>query len=565
MSIIVSLQVLPLVFSMHFFIWLSYCQTEKYSSWIDGSGGFISSIDSGQCHFKTIPNTTFPYRFIGLASSERWNDSQSCGTCFEIQCVGDWTNSLNAAECCQIDSTVTVQVTGHCSSCTDKDYFWLSRETKSKLQNNVTCNFIRTKYRRVSCDITDQNITIVNDFGVDYNYSLFVKNVAKYGTIAQVEMREFNKTTWLVGTHTSHNQYTFIGNTSLNTPLSIRITDTQGNNLTSYDLINDYTTTGFEHDFGANFGIERNSSIFTTTSSVPTLSPTRQTSLIPSKFPTAFAPTSSTIGNSQTITSTYFKWNDSTYNNSTFEVNTSTTRTIASVSTSMTRSQSNNRTTVPSNDSNDDSNDNSNDNSNNWYDQFKLMLLFIIVVVFCIICVVARKHRKCSNACRFVLNETIANRRDSDQHDDDHDHDHDANTNEGSADLEPNIGISMIMKEIIDKQTEKGTTATGEGDNYNYNDGSNQDNEERAHGELSNTKSSNCSNSSLYANIVYDNDMTNNDTKTNLDHNIDNDLNVKEQVNACCANHKSTGSNFMSRGEKTTQSNSKPATKHIMK
>ena len=209
MSIFVSLEVLSLLFSIHCFIWPSCCQTEKYSSWTDGRGAFTRSIDSGQCNFKTIPNTTFPYRFIGMASSARWNDSDTCGACFETKCVGDWTNSLNTTQCCQINSTVTVQVTDHCGGCSGKDYFTLSDETKSKLQNDATCNSIRIKYRRVSCDITDQNITIVNEAGNFEYYSLFVKNVAKYGTIAQVAMRQFNNISWLVGTHTGSNQYTF--------------------------------------------------------------------------------------------------------------------------------------------------------------------------------------------------------------------------------------------------------------------------------------------------------------------------------------------------------------------
>ena len=261
------------------FVWQSHCQTEKYSSWTVGRGEFTSNIDSGQCSFSTIPNTTFPYRFIGLVGSARWNDSKSCGGCFEIMCIGDWTNSLDAAECCQINSTVTVQITDYCDECTDKDHLTFADETKHKLQNDTSCNSMWIQYRRVSCDITDQNISIVNEFGNNpWYYVIHVQNVAKYGTISQVSLREFNDTSWLIATRSNDNLYSFnsTNGDAWTLPFSIRITDTQGNNLTAYDLINDYSTDLLEYDFGSNYDMNNNevSTESLGPSSTPTHAPT---------------------------------------------------------------------------------------------------------------------------------------------------------------------------------------------------------------------------------------------------------------------------------------------------
>lgn len=259
-----------------FFHWIALGngQTATYGSWIEGRSTFYSGIDSGACSYGTISTSSFPYGYIAAVNEDFFDDSQSCGECYEVQCLGDWDGGTDG--CCNTDSSsgnnsiVTIEISDLCPEsgntewCSgDIAHFDLSEAAFSVI-GDTNCGVISMRYRRVSCDFSG-NVIIESKDGVNaYWYAIFVKNVAGYGRISKVELKDSSDgATWNVGETTEYNGYEFQNDAGWQTPLSVRITDSAGNNITSIDLIAN-TNAEEEFDFGSNFEVNEDDTGSTT-------------------------------------------------------------------------------------------------------------------------------------------------------------------------------------------------------------------------------------------------------------------------------------------------------------
>ena len=246
-----------------------YAQTAIYNDWITGRSTYYTDIDGGACSYQTISTDSFPYGYIAAPNEDFWDGSRSCGECYEVQCLGDYDGET--ANCCNIDSStnnnsiVTIEITDVCPEddntewCSgDIDHFDLS-EAAFDVIANTNCGVISMQYRRVSCDF-ESNLMIRNKDGINaWWYALFVENVAGYGRISQVELRDSSDdygNVWFVGETTTYNGYVFSSGAAngWELPYSIRVTDSSGRNVTSIDLITDLTEDK-EFDFGTNFEV----------------------------------------------------------------------------------------------------------------------------------------------------------------------------------------------------------------------------------------------------------------------------------------------------------------------
>lgn len=242
-------------FASLLFVTLCKGQSNVYSNWANGTSYFFDqdSINAGSCGYATIPTETFPFGYVAAANYIVYNNSALCGACFEVECVN--STQANAPDCCNNNGTsVTVQVTDTCASsaCSDRNYFGLSKDAFSKIAN-TGCGITPMRYRRVACEYQD-HIELVNKDGInEYWYAMFVVNIADYGTLGKVYIRDQNvNSTWSEGVRSDFNFWEFENPSGWKLPLSVHLVDSNGNQLTSDNVVTDVDD-GSVFDFGQNF------------------------------------------------------------------------------------------------------------------------------------------------------------------------------------------------------------------------------------------------------------------------------------------------------------------------
>jgi len=165
-----------------------------------------------------------------------------------------------------------------------------------------TCGILETKFRRVSCDFKT-DIRIRSKSGTSgFWYGLHVDDVAGYGAIKSVKLREAGRRqngqdSFDIICDKSQGASFWICNRPNNrqifAPLDVELTDSAGRVLQQNDVITSLAG-GAEFNFRDNFGpIDGNNPSPTSPTSQPTLTPTQ--ALEPTKAPSPTAPFSGTL------------------------------------------------------------------------------------------------------------------------------------------------------------------------------------------------------------------------------------------------------------------------------
>ena len=249
-----------------------------------------------------------------------YENGAECGACYEVKCVEDWPdeNGVLTPNCCNTDvESVIVQVTNVCPNtdaspnplCSGSEadsiiHFDLSKQAFEEIAV-ANCGVIETSFRRVNCDISptsnDPNIRLINKDGISqWWYAIYVENVAGYGSITKVELKD-SGASGTSGHWANGENYDGFANfwifepadnngNALTLPFSIRVTDSSpygGTVLESTDIITSFEELK-EFDFGSNFPYDIDVSGGGTPTSQPTPVPTTP---YPTPIPTTPYPT----------------------------------------------------------------------------------------------------------------------------------------------------------------------------------------------------------------------------------------------------------------------------------
>jgi len=275
--------------------------------WTVGRSTYYEGIDDGACGYGNISGSSFPYRHIGAANQAYFNNASACGQCFELKCIEGWNVS---GSCCNADTTVIIEITDECP--VDGNEKWCSGDIvhfdlspKAFATIGVqTCGVIKTNYRRVACDF-GTDIKIKNKDGINqWWYALYVENVDNYGSLSEVQLKDSSSgATWVTGTHTSYNAYIFQSGSGWQTPISLAITDSDGNTLTATNVVTDLTEYSI-FDFGSNFAIATSNSSATTSTTSASATSTTSTSATTGSATTSATTASATTTSATTSTGT---------------------------------------------------------------------------------------------------------------------------------------------------------------------------------------------------------------------------------------------------------------------
>ena len=236
------------------------------SGWTQGRSTYYTTWEQGDCNYGTISTTGFPYNNIAAPNTAFYNDSYSCGACYEVMCLDVWDSSYcsSGMGCKSANASVIIEVTDECPEesnqewCSgDIDHFDLS-ENAFELIADKECGVIKMQFRQVACEFTDEeNIIITTHSGSNaWYYGLTVSNVDYYGAINKVFLKDSGSTNgkYVEGDRMGYNVFLWqVGGSGLQTPFSINIIDSHGRSLTTEDLVTS-TTGGQSYDFGKQFG-----------------------------------------------------------------------------------------------------------------------------------------------------------------------------------------------------------------------------------------------------------------------------------------------------------------------
>ena len=165
--------------------------------WLPGRSTFYSPIDGGNCGYGMLPHTApfiapvscdkywrapsvgtisstqFPNLMIGAVDTPHWGGSESCGQCWQVQCLGSWPDA--GSGCCIAGAgPVTIQITDQCPTSTnqqwcsgDVEHFDLSPNAFSAIADE-SCGVIKTQIMRVDCPVSG-NVVINQDSGSNHH------------------------------------------------------------------------------------------------------------------------------------------------------------------------------------------------------------------------------------------------------------------------------------------------------------------------------------------------------------------------------------------------------------
>jgi len=164
--------------------------------WMDGKATMYGGNPSGNaCGYNDLPQVSFPMGMSVAIGGSEFDGGYGCGACFEVECIGPEGNNPNCFCGSGEQKKVIVQATDECPECSSTHFDLNADAMASIVQGQSpgmagTCGIIETKFRRVSCDF-NSNIKIRSKSGTSGNwYGLHVDDVAGYGSIQSVKLRE---------------------------------------------------------------------------------------------------------------------------------------------------------------------------------------------------------------------------------------------------------------------------------------------------------------------------------------------------------------------------------------
>jgi len=274
----------------------------------------------GACGYNDLPQVSFPRGFNVAIGGNEFNNGYGCGACFEVSCVGPFNNNNPSCLCDGGEDSVIVQATDQCPECSST-HFDLNTNAFADIVGSVDmagmCGVIATTFRRVSCNF-QSSIKIRSKSGTSgYWYGLHIDDVAGYGAIKQIKLREAGRrtngqTNFDIVCDKSNGPSFWICNRPNNrqifASLDVEITDSGGRILRRNNVITNLNGNQ-EFDFGTNFeSIDDDeeaspttptkspiSQPITTPTSPPVKSPTSVP--VPVSAPTPIPPTPTGIGN----------------------------------------------------------------------------------------------------------------------------------------------------------------------------------------------------------------------------------------------------------------------------
>jgi len=233
-----------------------------------GKATMYGGNESGNaCGYIDLPKVTFPRGFSVAIGSDTFDDGYGCGACFEVTCTGAYGNNPNCFCGDGDQKSVIVQATDQCPEC-DDNHFDLNTEAFTSIVKDQspamagTCGIITTEYRRVSCDFKS-NIKIRSKSGTSgYWYGLHIDDVAGYGAISEVKLREAGRRMNgqdafdIVCRKSQGASFWFCdrpNDREIFANLDVELTDSAGRKLTNDNVITNLNG-GQEFDFGKNYG-----------------------------------------------------------------------------------------------------------------------------------------------------------------------------------------------------------------------------------------------------------------------------------------------------------------------
>jgi hypothetical protein len=216
---------------------------DTLGSWQNGRSTFYTTINAGNCGYGTIPTSSFPYGYIGAANTAFYANDAVCGECYEVRCVSPWTNG--PANQCNNGTSVIIKITDQCPQSTNQQWcsgdvvhFDLSQAAFAVI-GNTNMGVIATQYRRTACLYT-QPIQLLQASGVSQWWIKFwVLNVADWGGLTAVSIANSGSSVWTTMSQPDSDGG-WVANAPSNgfvTPLSVRLTDTNGAVLTLTNVI----------------------------------------------------------------------------------------------------------------------------------------------------------------------------------------------------------------------------------------------------------------------------------------------------------------------------------------
>eukprot|EP01059_Diplonema_ambulator_P031995 TRINITY_DN6064_c0_g2_i1.p1 TRINITY_DN6064_c0_g2~~TRINITY_DN6064_c0_g2_i1.p1 ORF type:complete len:437 (+),score=55.33 TRINITY_DN6064_c0_g2_i1:167-1477(+) len=264
------------------------------AAWEDGYATYYQGAPTGggACEYPGEVTKSFPFGMYTAADAPLMQGKKACGACFEIMCVGPFTQAgANDCECAT--KSVVVQID---DACCDRQYntphFDLNPAAMDAILaiDKVRCGVAAIRFRQVDCDYNAEgtNIKLVPKPGTTvWWYAFFVWDVAGTGMIEKVRMKSSGSDTWM-DCPQSEAFYKCNGSPPFVEPYTVELTDTFGEVLVATDVIKD-SSDNKAWDFGTNFGRAGQPVTPAGTDAPPTMAPVGQT---PTPIGSTASPTS---------------------------------------------------------------------------------------------------------------------------------------------------------------------------------------------------------------------------------------------------------------------------------
>eukprot|EP01064_Diplonema_japonicum_P030596 TRINITY_DN523_c0_g1_i6.p1 TRINITY_DN523_c0_g1~~TRINITY_DN523_c0_g1_i6.p1 ORF type:complete len:504 (+),score=121.10 TRINITY_DN523_c0_g1_i6:58-1512(+) len=221
-----------------------------YATWYTGvpNGG-------GSCEFPKEVTASFPFGMYAAIDYTLYDDSKACGVCYEVECTGNpsWTTEL-----CECKATSVVLQAD--SSCCTRDHntphFDLNPAARAAILQN-DCGNMAVRFRQVACTYNSEgkNVQIVPKPGTtEWWYAFFVWDVAETGQVVKARIKSSGSSTWNDCPLKGGAFFECGGMKPYTAPITVELTDIEGEVLVADDLITDPSKDTGSWDFGTNFG-----------------------------------------------------------------------------------------------------------------------------------------------------------------------------------------------------------------------------------------------------------------------------------------------------------------------
>eukprot|EP01064_Diplonema_japonicum_P030592 TRINITY_DN523_c0_g1_i1.p1 TRINITY_DN523_c0_g1~~TRINITY_DN523_c0_g1_i1.p1 ORF type:complete len:383 (+),score=112.30 TRINITY_DN523_c0_g1_i1:57-1151(+) len=220
-----------------------------YATWYGGvaSGG-------GSCEFPKEVTASFPFGMYAAIDYTLYDDSKACGVCYEVECTGKPGWTMEPCEC-KATSVVLQADNSCCTRDHNTPHFDLNPAARAAILQN-DCGNMAVRFRQVACPYNSEkkNIQIVPKPGTSvWWYGFFVWDVAGTGQVVKARIKSSGSSTWVDCPLQSGAYFLCDDPKPYTAPITVELTDIEGEVLVADDLITDPSKTG-SWDFGTNFG-----------------------------------------------------------------------------------------------------------------------------------------------------------------------------------------------------------------------------------------------------------------------------------------------------------------------